>query len=150
MKIYTIGFSKKSAEVFFDLLIENKVDLLLDIRLNNKSQLAGFTKGKDLPYFLEKICNANYIHEEDFAPSKELLSNYKKNIIDWDEYVYTYRTLLISRKAETVFYTKYKDKYKSICLLCSELTADNCHRRLLAEYLIQYAEITGVNEIVHL
>ncbi len=150
MTIYTIGFTQKSAETFFEQLKSNEIDLLLDIRLNARSQLAGFAKEKDLQYFVNIILNANYIHELEFAPTDDLLSRYRKKEIQWSEYVNIYNNLLIKRNAEKIFATKYKNKYNNICLLCSEATADNCHRRLLAEYLREYDFATGITEIVHL
>ena len=84
MKLYTIGFIKKSARVFFETLLKNNIKRLVDIRLNNTSQLAGFTKREDLRYFLEAIGNIEYIHLEKFAPSKELLNAYKKKLINWE------------------------------------------------------------------
>ena len=77
MKIYTMGFTQKSAETFFERIKENKIELLIDIRLNNQSQLAGFAKGRDLKYFLDKLCQCGYAHELRFAPEKKLLDEYK-------------------------------------------------------------------------
>ena len=81
MQIYTMGFTKKSAEEFFGLLKDNEIEMLIDVRLNNQSQLAGFTKGRDLAFFLRKICKCSYSHEIQFAPTKMILDNYKKQII---------------------------------------------------------------------
>ena len=150
MTIYTIGFTQKSAETFFEQLKKNEIDLLLDIRLNAKSQLAGVAKEKDLQYFVNEILSADYIHELEFAPTEELLSGYRKKELHWSEYVTIYNSLLIKRNAEKIFATKYKDKYSRICILCSEATAENCHRRLLAEYLKEYDFATEITEIVHL
>lgn len=150
MEVYTIGFTQKSAESFFELLKKNKIELLVDVRLNTKSQLAGFAKERDLPYFLKQICSIEYIHELEYAPEDKLLSEYKKGVVSWDEYVSEYRLMLIKRNAEIIFHTKYKDRYKKICFLCSEATPEKCHRRLLAEYLKGYAEVTGVENIVHI
>ena len=97
VKIYTIGFTQKSAEKFFGLLKENNIKTLLDVRLNNASQLAGFAKGRDLGYFLKEILGATYIHDLEFAPTKDILNNYKKKIITWDDYEKQYNMLLDKR-----------------------------------------------------
>lgn len=137
MNLYTIGFTKKSAKEFFQLLQKNNIDLLLDIRLNNKSQLSGFAKGKDLEYFLDIICNCKYKHCLEYAPSKTLLDEYKKKNISWNDYVKQYNHLLLVRNNYKDFSSTYKE-FKNICLLCSEPTANKCHRRLLAEILSEY------------
>ena len=97
MKLFTIGFTKKSAKTFFEILIENEVKTVIDIRLNNKSQLAGFTKGDDLPYFLEEIAEIDYIHMPNLAPPKNLLQSYKKNKVVWSDYQDEYLKILIER-----------------------------------------------------
>ena len=134
MNIYTIGFTKKNAECFFELLKENKIDLLLDIRLNNKSQLAGFTKGNDLEYFLKQICKCDYLHYLWFTPTTDILDNYKAKKISWQEYETQYNKLIETRKEIKNFEKQFR-KYKNICLLCSEPTPEQCHRRLAAEKL---------------
>ncbi len=131
MIIYTIGFAQKSAEEFFLLLTKNKVKKLIDIRLNNKSQLAGFANAKHLPYFL-KLHNITYEYKSELAPSKELLKGYKDNLINWEEYVKIYNQLLVERDVLKNISIKELD---NIVLLCSEPTAEQCHRRLMAEYL---------------
>lgn len=131
MKIFTIGFSQKSADEFFGLLVKNRVKKLIDIRLNNKSQLAGFANVKHLPYFL-KLHNIKYEYKPEFAPTKELLKNYKDKKISWSEYEKIYNQLLIDRK---VLENISIDDFDDAVLLCSEPTAKQCHRRLLAEYL---------------
>lgn len=132
MTLYTIGFTKKNAYRFFELIKRHNIEVLVDVRLNNKSQLAGFTKGEDLPYFLEEICKCKYYHNIDFAPTKEILDAYKKNKITWDEYVEQYEPLIEKRKAVQLF-LKLFSKYENVCLLCSEPTPEQCHRRLFAE-----------------
>ena len=132
MELYTIGFTQKSAEQFFELIKKNRIELLIDIRLNNKSQLAGFTKGSDLCYFLSKICNCKYEHRIEYAPTKEILDKYKKKQITWSEYIDQYIPLMEKRKAVEHFLKNYTD-FERICLLCSEATPDQCHRRLFAE-----------------
>ena len=76
--LYTIGFTKKNARKFFGLLKQAGVKKLVDIRINNSSQLAGFAKGGDLEFFMKEICNADYVHLTDLAPTKELLKDYQK------------------------------------------------------------------------
>ena len=131
MNIFTIGFAQKSAEVFFKLLVDNNVKKLIDIRLNNKSQLAGFANVKHLPYFL-KLHNIDYEYKIDLAPSKELLNGYKDKSVSWEEYVKVYNQILIDRDAIKNISINELD---NIVLLCSEPTAEQCHRRLMAEYL---------------
>ena len=133
MDIYTMGFTKKSAKDFFELIKNNNIQLLVDVRLNNQSQLAGFTKGKDLSFFLNNICQCDYVHEIDCAPTKEILDGYKKKEITWEEYEVQYNGLIVRRKVANDFKKKYS-KYSKVLLLCSEPTAEYCHRRLLAEY----------------
>ncbi len=132
MTLFTIGFTKKTAKEFFELLKDNKIELLIDVRLNNQSQLAGFTKGKDLSYFLKEIAGCGYSHDLTFAPTKELLNDYKKGIASWNQYVEVFSKLIDSRKMAEHFEKKYSN-YKNVVLLCSEPTADMCHRRLVAE-----------------
>ena len=136
MDLYTMGFTQKSAEQFFGLIKKNNIELLIDVRLNNQSQLAGFTKGRDLKFFLEKICNCGYVHEDMFAPTKDVLSDYKKKLISWADYVTKFDVLLHRRPIEKLF-LKYTDGYSRVLLLCSEPTPESCHRRLLAEYLVK-------------
>ena len=131
MNIFTIGFSQKSAEEFFTLLTKNKVKKLIDIRLNNKSQLAGFANVKHLPYFL-KLHNIEYEYKPELAPSKDLLDGYKKKTINWNEYIEIYNRLLDDRN---ILKNISIDKFEDAVLLCSEPTADQCHRRLMAEFL---------------
>lgn len=134
MDIYTMGFTQKTAEQFFEKIKKNEIEILVDVRLNNQSQLAGFTKGKDLSYFLKELCHCKYDHNISYAPTKEILQAYKKETISWSEYEEKYVELLIKRKVEKDFENKYL-KYSKVLLLCSEPTPECCHRRLLAEYL---------------
>lgn len=134
MTLYTIGFTQKTAEHFFGLIKTNHIELLVDIRLNNKSQLAGFSKGEDLRFFLNEICNCKYEHCVEYAPTKDILDRYKKGKIDWSQYVSEYIPLMGSRKAPEKFLSKFSN-IKNICLLCSEPTPERCHRRLLAEMI---------------
>lgn len=132
INLFTIGFTKKNAETFFGKLGKAGVEKIIDIRLNNVSQLAGFAKKDDLIYFLKKICDCNYMHEPLLAPTKEILDGYKKKEIDWPEYQKRFNDLLKTRKAHTLVSSS---ELHMACLLCSEPTPDKCHRRLVAEYL---------------
>lgn len=132
MILFTIGFTQKSAKTFFELIKENQIELLIDVRLNNKSQLAGFSKGTDLDYFLKEICNCKYVHCQEYAPTKEILDDYKKKKISWKEYVEQFIPLMEKRDFPQTFIKRFAG-YERICLLCSEPTPEQCHRRLLAE-----------------
>lgn len=132
MKMYTIGFTKKNAERFFSLLKLNGVKTLVDVRLNNVSQLAGFAKRDDLKYFLSELCDIDYIHVPELAPTKGILDAYKHKEIDWDEYTVRFGHLLEEREANKILDTSLLD---GACFLCSEHEPDQCHRRLVAEYL---------------
>ena len=146
MTVFTIGFTQKTAKQFFEIIKKNKIDLLIDIRLNNKSQLAGFTKGNDLAFFLKEICNCKYEYRVDMAPTKELLNGYKKGAFDWKEYEKKFIPLIQQRSVADNFVKKYC-KYENICLLCSEREPTYCHRRLVAE------EIANKNpdiQIIHI
>jgi uncharacterized protein (DUF488 family) len=144
IKLYTIGFTEKSAEQFFTLLKNNGVKKILDIRINNVSQLAGFAKGLDLKYFAKKIGNMSYEHNIELAPTKEMLTRIRNKELSWKEYEVEYLNLIKSRKIER---TIEPPKLHKTCLLCSEHSPQQCHRRLLAEYL---KEIYSDIEIVHL
>ena len=146
MTIYTIGFTKKNAEQFFETLKKNEVQMLVDVRLNNKSQLAGFTKDGDIQYFLN-LCGIKYTHCDEFAPSKELLKGYQAGDISWDQYTAIFNEILDKRKVCARFYNRFKE-YDNVCLLCSEATAEQCHRRLVAEKIKK--ETTEPIEIIHL
>ena len=144
IKLFTIGFTKKNAETFFGKLIKSGVEKLIDIRLNNVSQLAGFTKKDDLIYFLKKICDCDYIYKPLLAPTKEILDAYRKKEITWTEYEKRFNDLLIDRKAHTLLSSS---ELHMACLLCSEPTPDKCHRRLVAEFFKNCFENI---EIIHL
>jgi uncharacterized protein (DUF488 family) len=133
MKIFTIGFTKKSAEMFFSRLKYARVKRLVDVRLNNVSQLAGFTKRDDLQYFTKAICGIEYVHIPNLAPTAEILDPYKKQKNgDWPLYERQFLELMRARRIEE---TVSRDLLDSGCLLCSEETPHHCHRRLVAEYL---------------
>jgi uncharacterized protein (DUF488 family) len=144
IKLYTIGFTGKPAEKFFDLLRNSGVKKLVDTRINNVSQLSGFAKGADLRFFAKEIANISYEHNVNMAPTKELLEKYRKKKIDWSQYEIEYLNLLDIRKIgqKIDIETLHEN-----CLLCSEHTPEKCHRRLLAEYL---KNIKHEIEIVHL
>ncbi|TSA12042.1 MAG: DUF488 domain-containing protein [Comamonadaceae bacterium] len=144
MKVFTIGFTKKNAEQFFGRLKQPGLVRLIDARLNNVSQLAGFTKKDDLRFFLRQISNIDYLHLTDLAPSQDILDDYKKNGGDWTSYEHKFLALMEKRRVEE---TVSKDIINGGCLLCSEATPDHCHRRLVAEYL---KSRWGDLEIVHL
>ena len=135
--LYTIGFTKKSAERFFGLLRDNGVKQLVDIRINNSSQLAGFAKGKDLEFFVNEICHIPYQHIVDFAPTKELLDQWHKNEVTWPEYEEIYTKMLKDREIVKKYGVK---SFDGACFLCSEDTPEQCHRRLLAEYMKEHSK----------
>lgn len=144
MQVFTIGFTKKTAENFFDRLKQPGLKRLVDARLNNVSQLAGFTKKEDLKFFLKKINGIDYVHLPELAPNKELLEEYKKHNCDWMVYERSFLALMEMRHvAENLS----KDVIDGGCLLCSESTPEYCHRRLVAEYL---QSKWGNLDIVHL
>jgi uncharacterized protein (DUF488 family) len=132
IELYTIGFTQKNAQQFFNLLTSNSVEKIVDTRINNTSQLSGFAKADDLQYFAKAIGNMDYVHEAEFAPTKNLLEKYRKKEMTWAEYEIDYLNLLDMRKINQKVNVQALHKN---CLLCSEHTAEKCHRRLLAEYL---------------
>lgn len=144
MRVYTLGFTKKSAESFFELLRGSGAKRLIDVRLNNVSQLAGFAKRDDLAYFLREVCGMEYEHVPDLAPTQEMLKAYRDGVLTWDEYETRFLALMTERHVEDLPIREIMD---NSCLLCSEETPEQCHRRLVAEYL--HAQWGGV-EIVHL
>jgi uncharacterized protein (DUF488 family) len=145
VEIYTIGFTKKSAREFFDILKGAGIKRLIDIRLHNSSQLAGFTKQDDLAFFLQDICGAEYIHKPILSPTKEIMDGYKKKKITWEEYERRFRSLMNERRVGEILDKGLFDT--PTVLLCSEPTPDRCHRRLVAEYL---QEKWGDVTIIHL
>jgi uncharacterized protein (DUF488 family) len=136
MEIYTIGFTQTPAQRFFGRLADASIERLLDVRLNNSSQLAGFAKAQDLPYFLSELVGATYLHEPLLAPTQELLDDYKKRRGSWAEYELRFRALMAERQIEVAL--SPGDFAARTALLCSEATADNCHRRLVCEYLAEH------------
>ena len=144
MKVFTIGFTKSSAESFFHRLHKAGVKKVIDVRLNNISQLAGFAKRDDLRYFLKALYGINYAQQAEFAPTKEMLDSYKKERGNWADYEKRFLDLMSDRHIEQVVTPDILD---GACLLCSEEKPHNCHRRLVAEYLNQK---WGNVEIEHL
>ena len=145
MKIFTIGFTKKSAEVFFEKLRRAKAQRLIDVRLNNVSQLAGFAKRDDLRYFLRSICQMDYVHRLELAPTQEMLDAYKKERGDWNSYERQFLDLMKSRRIEEAM---PPDLIDGSCLLCSEDKPDHCHRRLVAEYLRDRWQDVAIEHLV--
>jgi len=143
-KIYTIGYTQKTAEQFFNLLEANDIERLIDIRLYNNSQLAGFTKQDSLQYFLDELLNIDYCQIPLMAPSKGIFSDSKKNGLQWKDYELRFNKLIKYRKIEQLV---YENEIDHACLLCCEPKAANCHRRLVAEYLQKHF---GDIEIIHI
>ncbi len=144
MRVFTIGFTKKSARHFFESLHQSGAKRVLDVRLNNVSQLAGFAKKGDLAYFLKEICGIDYLHSPDLAPTQEMLDAYKKKRGDWSTFEAAFIELMKKRRVEAAV---SKELVAHSCLLCSEATPDHCHRRLVGEYFQQHWSDV---EIVHL
>ncbi len=132
MKIFTIGFTKKSARTFFTKLRESGAQQVVDVRLNNVSQLAGFAKKDDLQFFLREICHMDYVHLPVLAPTAEMLDTYKKKKGEWSAYERDFLALMKSREIENNI---TREQITDGCLLCSEEKPHHCHRRLVAEYL---------------
>lgn len=144
MNVFTIGFTHKSAETFFEALKQSGARRLVDVRLNNVSQLAGFAKKNDLKYFLKEICGKEYVHLTELAPTKEMLDEYRKKAHDWAAYERLFIDLMRRRQIEK---STPRELIDGGCLLCSEEKPHHCHRRLVAEYL---REQWGDVEIKHL
>jgi len=144
LKIFTIGFTKKSAETFFGALKDAGVSRLVDVRLNNVSQLAGFAKRDDLRFLTKAICGIPYVHQPELAPTQEMLDGYKKQKGSWREYEGRFLELMRARAIEA---STPRELMDGGCLLCSEDKPHQCHRRLVAEYL---RERWGDVEIEHL
>jgi uncharacterized protein (DUF488 family) len=133
VEIYTIGFTKKPAEEFFESLRRAGIKQVIDVRLNNKSQLASFTKRDNIEYLLKELCGADYIHMPELSPTKEILDDYRKKKITWAEYEKRFNALLNERRIEQIVDRHLFDT--PTVLLCSEPEPEHCHRRLVAEYL---------------
>jgi len=136
MKLYTIGFTQKRAEVFFGLLQQNGVQRLVDIRLNPGGQLSGFAKQEDLPYFLSRLAGGcQYVHLPELAPTKEILDDYRAGL-SWNGYEKRFQALMDERRVpDSLNQSDFLNLVS--CLLCSEAKPDNCHRRLVAERMAE-------------
>ena len=145
IKINTIGFTQKSAKDFFTLLKISKVKLLIDVRINNVSQLAGFAKKNDLQFFLKELCNIEYQHIPELAPTDSLLKLYKKGDISWEKYENEFLNLMAKRNIEKLVNANLLE---NSCLLCSEHKPHFCHRRLVVEYLNNHSDLNL--EVKHL
>jgi uncharacterized protein (DUF488 family) len=132
IKLFTIGFTQKSARQFFGSLRDAAVKRVVDVRLNNNSQLAGFSKKEDLAFFLKEIAGIDYIHLPILAPTQEILDAYKKHKGDWVDYERLFLDLMARREIEK---RVQPELLHEGCLLCSEHLPHHCHRRLVAEYL---------------
>jgi uncharacterized protein (DUF488 family) len=145
MEVYTTGFTKKTAAEFFGALRRAGIERLIDVRLHNSSQLAGFTKKEDLPFFLMEICRIEYLHEPLLAPTQDMFDVYKKQKGSWQDYERRFLALMNERKIEENIDRKLF-KIPTV-LLCSEASAEHCHRRLVLEYLqVKWGSL----EILHL
>jgi len=144
MRLFTIGFTKKSAEEFFTILQNTGVSRIVDVRLNNTSQIAGFAKARDLKYFLHAIAKIDYVHLPDFAPTQEILDNFKKNKGSWAEYERRFVDLMVERRVAETAAKLLRDRD---CLLCSEHIPEHCHRRLVAEQIQKHSDNV---EVIHL
>lgn len=145
MKLLTIGFTKKSAETFFTKLKHSGAKRIVDVRLNNVSQLAGFAKRNDLQFFLREICHMDYVHLPDLAPTQDILDEYKKNKGDWAVYERKFMELMRIREIEKKIDPAV---IADGCLLCSEDKPHHCHRRLVADYLKSHWSDVEISHIV--
>lgn len=132
VKVFTIGFTKKSARHFFSVLRRVGVSRVIDVRLNNASQLAGFAKKQDLEFFLRELVQIEYEHCTDLAPTQDMLDRFKKQHGEWRDYERAFIELMARRKIEQMV---SPDLLENACLLCSEHLPHRCHRRLVVEYL---------------
>jgi uncharacterized protein (DUF488 family) len=144
LRLFTIGFTKKSAETFFTTLKGSGTSHLVDVRLRNVSQLAGFAKKDDLTYFLREICDIGYVHVPSLAPTQEILDRYRKDKRGWPAFRRELLALMAERRIDAQV---PKETLANGCLLCGEDSPEHCHRRLVAEYLEEH---WGGREIVHL
>ena len=144
VKIFTIGYGGKNAREFFSILKQAGIRKVIDVRLYNTSQLAGFTKKQDMEYFLQAIVGAEYIHMPIMAPTKQLLNDYKKGLISWQQYETQFKSIITQRQIDKHIEPAVMDMS---CFLCSESNADHCHRRLVAEHL---AGLWSNFSIIHL
>ncbi len=146
MEIFTIGFTQKSAKTFFEAICQSQADILVDIRLNNSSQLAGFSKGHDLEYFLDKLCGCRYVHDLQLAPDKRTMDDFRAGNITWHEF----RDRLIdsmNRRGAIDGFVKTHGHERKICLLCSEVHAKDCHRTIVAELIAEKLPGTTITHL---
>ncbi len=132
INLFTIGFTKTTAENFFNRLVTVNVKRVIDVRLNNTSQLSGFAKGRDIAYFLKTIAEIDYLHEPLLAPTEDILTAFKKKKGEWSVYEKQFLDLMDKRKIDEKL---SPDLFCQGCLLCSEDKPHHCHRRLVAEFL---------------
>jgi uncharacterized protein (DUF488 family) len=138
MKVYTIGFTQKNAEKFFNFIKVSEIKTLIDVRLNNVSQLSGFAKRDDLKFFLKELCGSDYVHLPELAPTKDILNAYKKGDMSWQLYEDKFLNLMAKRNIEKSIMPSLLDHG---CLLCSEHEPHFCHRRLVVEYLNEHSDL---------
>lgn len=144
MQLFTIGFTHKSAETFFGLLTDAGVKRVVDIRLNNVSQLAGFTKRDDLAYFLDRVAGIGYAHVPVLAPTQDLIDSYRKKGMPFGDFAREFTALMKKRAVESLPEAKLHD---GDCLLCSEVNASECHRSLVAAYLAPHYKKLTVTDL---
>jgi uncharacterized protein (DUF488 family) len=132
IQVFTIGFAETSAEDFFRLLRQSGAKRVIDVRLNNTSQLAGFSKRDDLRFFLKEVCGMEYVHVPELAPTQDILDAFKKHKGSWAVYEQEFNNLMAKRSIERAI---SQDMLNLSCMLCSEKKPHHCHRRLVAEYL---------------
>ena len=135
VKVFTIGYAGKSARKFFTILKQAGVKKVIDVRLYNTSQLAGFTRKQDIEYFLQAIVDAEYVYMPIMAPTKQLLNDYKKELIGWPQYESQFKAIIAQRQIQKHIILQDMDMS---CFLCSEAKPDNCHRRLVVEYMAEH------------
>lgn len=135
-KLFTQSAYETSAEAFFDNILKNQADLVLDVRLKNSSQLCGFTKKRDLEYLISKLAGAVYIHDPRFAPTSEMLDRYLKHWISWDKYAEQYTQLMDQRNILSVFQNNYSS-FKNICILGTATKKRRSHSEILIRLLDQ-------------
>lgn len=144
IKLFTMGYAGKNAREFFTILKQARIRKLIDVRLYNTSQLAGFTKRGDIEYLLQAIVGAEYSHIPIMAPTKQLLNDYKKGRINWQQYEKQFKSIITQRQIEKHLMLQDMDMS---CFLCSEAKADNCHRRLVAEYLAGHWKNASIHNL---
>jgi uncharacterized protein (DUF488 family) len=144
IRIFTIGYAGKNAGEFFAILKKTSIIKVIDVRLYNTSQLAAFTKKQDIEYFLQNIVGAEYVHLPIMAPTTQLLSDYKKGLIDWQQYEIQFKAIIAKRQIQEHIMPQDADMS---CFLCSEAKADKCHRRIVAEYLAGHWQNVSIHHL---